>query len=40
MNSKLFSLSEILKAKLLPLKSGKGITDWIKSVRIKEVEWY
>lgn len=40
MKRKSLSLTEIVNAKLLPLKSSKGITDWIKSGRIKEGEWY
>lgn len=40
MRRKSLSLSEIVKAKLLPLKTAKGVNDWILSGKIKEGEWY
>lgn len=40
MKRKSISLTDIINSKLLPLKSSKGIIDWIKSGKIKEGEWY
>lgn len=40
MRRKSLSLSEIVKAKLLPLETVKGVNDWIISGKIKEGEWY
>ena len=40
MRRKSLSLSEIVRADLLPLKTPKGVNDWIISGKIKEGEWY
>lgn len=40
MRRKSLSLSEIVRANLLPLKTAKGVNDWIISGKIKEGEWY
>lgn len=40
MRRKALSLSEIVKAKLLPLETTKGVNDWIISGKIKANEWY
>ena len=40
MRRKALSLSEIVKAKLLPLATVKGVNGWILSGKIKEGEWY
>lgn len=40
MRRKSLSLSEIVKAKLLPLSTAKGVNGWIVSGKIKDGEWY
>jgi len=40
MRRKSLSLSEIVKAKLLPLSTVKGVNGWILSGKIKDGEWY
>lgn len=40
MRRKSLSLTEIVRAKLLPLATVKGVMDWIHSGKIKEGEWY
>lgn len=40
MRRKSLSLSEIVKAKLLPLQTVKGVRGWILSGKIKENEYY
>lgn len=40
MRRKALSLSEIVRAELLPLKTVKGVMDWIHSGKIKPGEWY
>jgi hypothetical protein len=40
MRRKSLALSEIVNANLLPLKTVKGVNDWIISGKIKEGEWY
>lgn len=40
MKRKSLSLSEIVSAKLLPLKSTKAISDWIEKGKIKPEETY
>ena len=40
MRRKALSLSEIVRANLLPLKTVKGIADWIRTGKIKPGETY
>jgi len=40
MRRKSLSLREIVRAKLLPLQTVKGVKDWILSEKIKKNEWY
>lgn len=40
MKRKSLSLSEIAKFNLLPVKTTKGVNDWILSGKIKADEWY
>lgn len=40
MKRKALALSEIVKAKLLPLRTAKGVNDWILSGKIKAGETY
>lgn len=40
MRRKALSLREIVRAKLLPLQTVKGVKDWILSEKIKKNEWY
>jgi hypothetical protein len=40
MKRKALSLSEIVEHRLLPLKTTKGVNDWIIAGKIKATEWY
>lgn len=40
MRRKSLTLAEIVKANLLPVKTVKGVNDWIISGKIKADEWY
>ena len=40
MKRKAISLKEIVEHRLLPLKTKKGVQDWIDNQKIKPVEWY
>lgn len=40
MRKKYLTLTEIVRAKLLPLKTSKGVIDWITDEKIKPTEWY
>jgi len=40
MRKKALTLTEIVRMRLLPVKTSKGVNDWILNGKIKTGEWY